>query len=65
MISHTEIQDAGRPIAAHGAAVAYAAHHLGHRAEIFVPAITPANKVILQRLERMLTAKTQRLIANC
>ena len=29
----------------HGAAVAYAAHKLGHRAEIFVPAITPANKV--------------------
>ena len=29
----------------HGAAVAYAAHHLGHRAEIFVPTITPANKV--------------------
>jgi len=32
----------------HGAAVAYAAHKLGHRAEIFVPAITPANK--LERL---------------
>lgn len=29
----------------HGAAVAYAAHKLGHRAEIFVPSITPANKV--------------------
>jgi threonine dehydratase len=29
----------------HGAAVAYAAHKLGHRAEIFVPATTPANKV--------------------
>jgi len=29
----------------HGAAVAYAAHKLGHRAEIFVPAITPANKI--------------------
>jgi threonine dehydratase len=29
----------------HGAAVAYAAHKLGHRAEIFVPTITPANKV--------------------
>src|ERR1051326_4561286 len=29
----------------HGAAVAYAAHQLGHRAEIFVPTITPANKV--------------------
>jgi threonine dehydratase len=32
----------------HGAAVAYAAHKLGHRAEIFVPDITPANK--LERL---------------
>jgi threonine dehydratase len=29
----------------HGAAVAYAAHHLGHHAEIFVPTITPTNKV--------------------
>ncbi|HET8892246.1 MAG TPA: threonine/serine dehydratase [Candidatus Angelobacter sp.] len=29
----------------HGAAVAYAAQHLGHRAEIFVPTITPTNKV--------------------
>jgi len=29
----------------HGAAVAYAAQKLGHRAEIFVPAITPASKV--------------------
>ena len=29
----------------HGAAVAYAAHKLGHRAEIFVPTITPRNKV--------------------
>ncbi len=29
----------------HGAAVAYAAHKLGHHAEIFVPATTPANKV--------------------
>jgi threonine dehydratase len=29
----------------HGAAVAYAAHKLGHRAEIFVPATTPASKV--------------------
>lgn len=29
----------------HGAAVAYAAHQLGHRAEIFVPTITPGNKV--------------------
>jgi threonine dehydratase len=29
----------------HGAAVAYAARKLGHHAEIFVPAVTPANKV--------------------
>jgi threonine dehydratase len=29
----------------HGAAVAYAAHQLGHRSEIFVPTITPRNKV--------------------
>jgi len=29
----------------HGAAVAYAARKLGHRAEIFVPATSPANKV--------------------
>jgi threonine dehydratase len=29
----------------HGAAVAYAAQKLGHHAEIFVPTITPANKV--------------------
>lgn len=29
----------------HGAAVAYAAHKLGHCAEIFVPVITPQNKV--------------------
>jgi threonine dehydratase len=29
----------------HGAAVAYAAQKLGHRAEIFVPIITPKNKV--------------------
>src|SRR5258707_2944658 len=29
----------------HGAAVAYAAQKLGHRAEIFVPAITPPSKV--------------------
>lgn len=29
----------------HGAAVAYAAHNLGHRAEIFVPEITPPTKV--------------------
>src|SRR6478752_9253704 len=29
----------------HGAAVAYAAQKIGHRAEIFVPVITPPNKV--------------------
>jgi threonine dehydratase len=29
----------------HGAAVAYAAQQLGHRAEIFVPTISPPNKV--------------------
>ncbi len=29
----------------HGAAVAYAAQQLGHRAEIFVPTISPRNKV--------------------
>ena len=29
----------------HGAAVAYAAHKLSHHAEIFVPVITPPNKV--------------------
>jgi threonine dehydratase len=29
----------------HGAAVAFAAHKLGYHAEIFVPAISPANKV--------------------
>ena len=29
----------------HGAAVAYAAHKLGHHAEIFVPEISPRNKV--------------------
>jgi threonine dehydratase len=29
----------------HGAAVAYAAQKLGHHAEIFIPAVTPANKV--------------------
>ena len=34
----------------HGAAVAYAAHKLGHRAEIFVPVITPKNKVDRLRL---------------
>jgi threonine dehydratase len=34
----------------HGAAVAFAAQELGHRAEIFVPTISPANKV--ERLRR-------------
>jgi threonine dehydratase len=34
----------------HGAAVAYAAHKLGYRAEIFVPTISPVNKV--ERLRR-------------
>ena len=34
----------------HGAAVAYAAQHLGHKAEIFVPEISPPNKV--DRLRR-------------
>ncbi len=34
----------------HGAAVAYAAHKLGYRAEIFVPVITPKNKV--ERLKK-------------
>jgi threonine dehydratase len=34
----------------HGAAVAYAAQQLGYRAEIFVPTISPANKV--ERLRR-------------
>jgi threonine dehydratase len=34
----------------HGAAVAYAAHKLGYRAEIFVPVITPKNKVDRLRL---------------
>jgi threonine dehydratase len=29
----------------HGAAVAYAAHKLSHKAEIFVPVITPPNKI--------------------
>jgi threonine dehydratase len=33
----------------HGAAVAYAAQKLGHRAEIFVPVITPQNKVVRLR----------------
>lgn len=47
-ILSSEIAEAGVIAASggnHGAAVAYAAHHLGHHAEIFVPTITPANKV--------------------
>ena len=47
-ILSTQIGEAGVIAASggnHGAAVAYAAHHLGHHAEIFVPTITPANKV--------------------
>jgi len=47
-ILSSKIEEAGVIAASggnHGAAVAYAAHHLGHRAEIFVPTITPANKV--------------------
>src|SRR4029077_476179 len=40
----------------HGAAVAYAAQRLGHRAEIFVPTITPASKV--QRLWQYSAAVT-------
>lgn len=47
-ILNSKIEEAGVSAASggnHGAAVAYAAHKLGHRAEIFVPAITPKNKV--------------------
>jgi len=47
-ILNSKIEEAGVIAASggnHGAAVAYAAHHLGHRAEIFVPTITPTNKV--------------------
>jgi threonine dehydratase len=47
-ILSSKIEEAGVIAASggnHGAAVAYAAHELGHRAEIFVPTITPANKV--------------------
>ena len=47
-ILSSEIGEAGVIAASggnHGAAVAYAAHQLGHRAEIFVPTITPKNKV--------------------
>ncbi|HWG39105.1 MAG TPA: threonine/serine dehydratase [Candidatus Acidoferrales bacterium] len=47
-ILSSNIGDAGVIAASggnHGAAVAYAAHKLGHRAEIFVPVITPKNKI--------------------
>ncbi|HEX3156670.1 MAG TPA: threonine/serine dehydratase [Candidatus Angelobacter sp.] len=47
-ILSSKIEEAGVIAASggnHGAAVAYAAHKLGHHAEIFVPEITPKNKV--------------------
>jgi threonine dehydratase len=47
-ILSSKIEEAGVIAASggnHGAAVAYAAHKLGHHAEIFVPVITPKNKV--------------------
>jgi len=47
-ILNSKIEKAGVIAASggnHGAAVAYAAHKLGHSAEIFVPVITPKNKV--------------------
>ncbi|MBZ5493974.1 MAG: threonine/serine dehydratase [Acidobacteriia bacterium] len=47
-ILNSTIGDAGVIAASggnHGAAVAYAAQKLGYRAEIFVPAVAPANKV--------------------
>jgi threonine dehydratase len=47
-ILNSKIEKAGVIAASggnHGAAVAYAAHRLGHSAEIFVPVITPKNKV--------------------
>lgn len=47
-ILNSDIGEAGVIAASggnHGAAVAYAAHKLGHHAEIFVPEITPKNKV--------------------
>jgi threonine dehydratase len=47
-ILNSEIEEVGVIAASggnHGAAVAYAAHKLGHSAEIFVPVITPKNKV--------------------
>jgi len=47
-ILSSEIEEVGVIAASggnHGAAVAYAAHKLGHSAQIFVPVITPKNKV--------------------
>jgi threonine dehydratase len=47
-ILSSKIEEAGVIAASggnHGAAVAYAAHELGHRAEIFIPVITPKNKI--------------------
>ncbi|HEY5029547.1 MAG TPA: threonine/serine dehydratase [Candidatus Angelobacter sp.] len=47
-ILSSKIEEAGVIAASggnHGVAVAYAAHKLGHRAEIFIPVITPKNKV--------------------
>jgi threonine dehydratase len=52
-ILSSEIEEVGVIAASggnHGAAVAYAAHKLGHSAEIFVPVITPKNK--LERLRQ-------------
>ena len=47
-ILNSKIEKAGVIAASggnHGAAVAYAAHKLGHHAEIFIPIITPKNKI--------------------
>jgi threonine dehydratase len=47
-ILNAKVPDAGVIAASggnHGAAVAYAAHQLGHKAEIFVPTISSPNKV--------------------
>lgn len=47
-ILNSQVPEAGVIAASggnHGAAVAYAAQKLGHRAEIFVPTISPPNKV--------------------
>jgi threonine dehydratase len=47
-ILNSEVPEAGVIAASggnHGAAVAYAAHKLGHKADIFVPTISPPNKV--------------------